>query len=99
MIRISTVVRLVEDGVVGTARAVKRTAKKFGHEYSVEYNARIIDKLQRRISIEAATLQAMSDAQRAKLAKDQGEVFARVEELRLARKAKAMRAYDRVSHV
>jgi len=87
--RPSTIIRVAEDATLNGFKHigngfnnVGRRAKRFAHGVRIETRARMIVKLQRSVETEVNTLMAMSDAQRAALAVEQGEVFARVEELR-----------------
>lgn len=83
--RPSTLVRVVEDAAIKAPKNVARRAKRIKHDVTIEYKARQIDKLQRAVAVEAATLRAMSDEQRAALAADEAAIFRRAEELRAQR--------------
>lgn len=86
--RPSTLLRVVEDTTIAVPKAIAKRAKRFKADLKIEYEARLINKLQEKISIEAATLRNMSEADRQALAKQQALIFARAEQLRVERDAK-----------
>lgn len=83
--RPSTLIRLAEDTVLVVPKAVARRAKSVVRSTKIEYQARLIARAQQAVAIEAATLRAMPEEQRAKFAADQAAIFARAEELRRER--------------
>ena len=101
-IRPSTIARIVEDSVLGTARgAVKLTAfvastamdntRGIVHAISTEYQARRLIEFQQDIEEQAARFAKMTPRQRAKLQAAQREVMDRVAELEEAQAVKRAR--------
>lgn len=89
--RPSTIIRVVEDVIVDSSVAVARSAKRTTRSVRLEYNARLINKLQEKIAVEAIHLRSMPEDERAALAAEQAAIFRRAEELRAQRAAKQAR--------
>ena len=87
-VRPSTLIRVAEDGVVNLAQGAKRKVRSAKNKVSVEYNARMIDKLQRRVEADMSAIAEMTVEQRREVEKQQAAVFARANELRAKREAK-----------
>lgn len=94
--RPSTLIRVAEDGAIGAGKAIARApkavvrgTKRLAHETSLEYRARVIDKLQRAVTQQADELRNMDPEARAKLAADEAAIFRRADELRAKREAKS----------
>lgn len=92
VIRPSTAVRLVEDGVIGTGKLVVRGAKRVGqgakraaHETKIEYKARALDRARASVQAEAEALRELSPDELRALAEEQARILARAEELRAQR--------------
>lgn len=88
LFRISTIARVIEDGVVSGVKAVAhgatsagRSAKNFGHKVSLEYQARQFAAHVERLNKVNAAYEAMTEEQRASHEADVRTVMERSQEL------------------
>jgi ribosome-binding protein aMBF1 (putative translation factor) len=86
--RPSTLMRVVEDAAIAVPRGIAKRAGKLKREVKVEYEARLVDRMQERIAGQQAALRRMSRAELAALAKDEARILERAEQLRTKREAR-----------
>lgn len=91
-LRPSHIVRSVEDGVLAASSKVANGTKNAVRAVRVEYNAREIDKMQRKVEKLAVKVRQMDPEERAQLAAEEAAILARAEELRTSRGYYARRA-------
>ena len=89
LIRPSTIMRLAEDTIIGgvkmAGRGLKATghkAKRVKHNIGIEYTARTLARMQRRIERDSTRLESMTHAEIKQIEKDQQQILKRVEQLR-----------------
>lgn len=80
--RVSTLVRVVEDGVVGGAKGIARGAKRFKRAVKVEMSARQLAAMRAAVERADAQYAALSTAERRQFDKDVAAIQCRAEELR-----------------
>lgn len=80
--RPSTLFRLVEDGVVGSAKGIARGAKRFKRSVKIEYSARQLAAMRAAVERADAQYAAMSVAERREFDKDVAAIQCRAEDLR-----------------
>lgn len=95
--RPSTLLRVVEDAAIAAPKAVAKRVTNFGKNIDIEYQARMLDRMKRRIHKQQMALRDMSPAQRAELARNEAAVFARAEELQAQREGQEAKR-SRASH-
>jgi hypothetical protein len=80
--RPSTLFRVLEDSVVGAGKAVARGARSATHGVRIEYNARQLARVAKRVEKHEAELSGMSNAQRAAHDRDVEAIVSRAKEIR-----------------
>ncbi len=80
--RPSTLFRVLEDSVVGAGKAVARGARSATHGVRIEYNARQLARVTKRIEAHDAELSKMSKAQLAAHERDVKAITLRALEIR-----------------
>lgn len=79
--RISTILRVIEDTTITAASAVARRTKQAAHATSVEYNARMLARAQAKVAQSQREWRNMSAAQRQAAARDEAVIQARAAQL------------------
>lgn len=90
--RLSKLVRGVEDTVLIASDSVARRAKRFVHDVSIEYRARQLAATLHDVHSQARKVAKMTDAQRVQLAQDQHEIANRALELAAKNKPRGFAA-------
>ena len=100
--RVSTIARLVEDGVVAGVKAVGRGASSAGrsiksgaHAVQVEYRARMVLKAAEYATKQFEEFERMTPEQLAAVERDMAEVAVRAQQIAEERDAKAARRASR----
>ena len=79
--RISTIIRVIEDTAVAAGTGIARRTKSAAHATSVEYQARMLARAQRRVVEQQKLWRGMSKEERAAAARDEAIIQARAAEL------------------
>lgn len=89
LIRPSTLLRVVEDGVITAGSSIARRTKSVAHAVSIEYQARQLDAYMRHIARTAQRYEQMTPEERYMYADDMATIEARAAELAARRASRS----------